>query len=143
NGLLDFPLSTTVELDAPPLPALQYSSVDEVIALALGASPEIHEAQQTVCKAEAALCAGKLDYLPSIGVVGGYANQTVASYIQQDIGYIGVMGSWTLVDWGKRRSVIHERENLVMMATLKLHQTEDDVRQKAAKAFREVGECAV
>jgi len=140
NGLLDLPLSTTVELVPPPLPVLPYRSADEVIGLALMASPEIREAQQTVCKAQAALCAGKLDYIPSIAVVGGYANQTAASYIQQDIGYIGVMGTYTFVDWGKRQSVIHERENLVMMATLKLHQTEDEVRQNAAKAFREVGE---
>jgi outer membrane protein len=140
NGLLDLPLSTVVELVPPPLPVLPYHSADEVVALALMNSPEVREAEQTVCKAEAALCAGKLDYLPSIGVSGGYVNQTAASYIQQDIGYIGVMGTWTLFDWGKRRSVVHERENLVTMATLKLHQTEDEVTQNASKAFREVGE---
>jgi outer membrane protein TolC len=140
NGLLDLPLSTTVELVPPPLPSLLYHSADEVAGMALMASPEIREAQQTLCKAQAALCAGKLDFVPSIAVIGGYANQTAASYIQQDIGYLGVMGSYTFVDWGKRRNVIHERENLVMMATLKLHQTEDDVRQKATKAFREVGD---
>jgi outer membrane protein len=140
NGLLDLPPTTIVDLIPPPLPVLPYRSADEVVALALGNSPEIREAQQTVCKAQAALCAGKLDYLPSIGVVGGYANQTAASYIQQDIGYVGVMGTWTFVDWGKRQSVIHERENLVTMATLKLHQIEDEVHQQAQKAFREVGE---
>jgi outer membrane protein TolC len=50
------------------------------------------------------------------------------------------MGSWTLFDWGKRRAVVHERENLVAMARLKLHQTEDEVTQNVTKAFREVGE---
>jgi outer membrane protein len=140
NGLLDLPLSTTVDLIPPPLPTLPFQSAEEAIGLALMVSPEICEAQQTVCKAQAALAAGKLDYVPSIAVVGGYANQTAASYIQQDIGYFGVMGTYTFVDWGKRRSVIHERENLVMMAQLKLHQTEDDVRQQAQKAYREVGE---
>jgi outer membrane protein len=140
NGLLDLPLSTIVDLVPPPLPALPYRSGDEVVALALMNSPDVHEAQQTVCKAEAALCAGKLDYLPSIGVAGGYVNQTASSYIQQDIGYIGVVGTWTLFDWGKRRSVVHERENMVTMAILKLHQTEDEVTQNASKAFREVGD---
>src|SRR5262249_22314925 len=51
-----------------------------------------------------------------------------------------VVGSYTFVDWGKRRNVIRERKDLVAMATLKLQQTEDDVRQKTVKAFREVGE---
>ena len=78
--------------------------------------------------------------MPSIGLVGGYVNQTGASYVQQDIGYVGVVGSYTFVDWGKRRNVVRERENLVAMATLKLEQTRDDVRQKAEKAFRELEE---
>jgi outer membrane protein TolC len=140
NGLLDLPLCTTLELVEPPLPALAFPCADDVVSLALAASPEIKEARHTVFKAEAALKAGKLEYVPSIAVVGGYVNQTAASYIQQDIGYIGVVGSYTFVDWGKRKNVIRERHNLVGMAGLKLQQTEDDVRQKAAKAFRDVGE---
>ena len=140
NGLLDLPPCTTLELVEPPLPLLPFHCADDVTGLAVASSPEIREAQQTVCKAQAALAAGKLDYMPSIGLVGGYVNQTGASYIQQDIGYVGVVGSYTFVDWGKRRNTIRERQNLVAMATLKLSQTEDDVRQKAAKAFRELNE---
>jgi outer membrane protein TolC len=49
-------------------------------------------------------------------------------------------GSYTFVDWGKRRNVIRERGNLVAMANLKLEQTRDDVRLSAEKAYREVGE---
>ena len=126
-----------MELVEPPLPLLPYRCADEMVALALASSPEIHEAEATICKAKAALAAGKLDYVPSFGLVGGYINQTGASYIQQDIGYVGVVGSYTFVDWGKRRNVVRERENLVGMATLKLEQTRDDVRQKVEKAFRD------
>jgi outer membrane protein TolC len=140
NGLLDLPLCTTLELVEPALPALPFRCADEVIQLALSASPEITEAQQTVAKAQAAVEAGKLDYLPSIGLVGGYVNQTAASYIQPNIGYIGVAGTWTLFNGGKRRDVVLERKTLVAMAHLKLQQTEDEVRQKALKAYRELGE---
>ena len=140
NGLLDLPPCTVLELVEPPLPLLPFHCADDVAGLAVASSPEIREAQQTVCKAQAGLAAGKLDFVPSIGLVGGYVNQTGASYIQQDIGYVGVVGSYTFVDWGKRRNVVRERQNLVAMATLKLSQTEDEVRQKAAKAFRELNE---
>jgi outer membrane protein TolC len=140
NGLLDLPLCTPLEQVEPPLPVLPYRCVDEVIGLALAASPEIRKAQQTIAKAQAAAAAGKLDYVPSIAAVGGYANQTAASYIQQDIGYLGVVGTYTFVDWGKRRNTIRERKTLASMATLQLQQTEDEVRQKAQKAFREVAE---
>jgi outer membrane protein TolC len=140
NGLLDLPACTNLELVEPALPVLPFRCADEVIGLALAASPDIREAQQTINKAQAALTAGKLDFVPSIAVMGGYMNQTFADYIQPNIGFVGVVGSYTFVDWGKRRNVIRERQNLVAMATLKLQQTEDDVRQKAQKAFREVAE---
>ncbi len=142
SGLLDLPSCTVLELVVPALPVMPYRCADDVIGLALSASPEIQEDQQTIHKAEAALAAGKLDYMPSIAVTGGYLNQTGMSYVQQDIGYVGVVGTWTFVDWGKRRNVVHERQNLVDMANLKLQQTQDEVRQKAQKAFREWTESA-
>ncbi|MBI3407229.1 MAG: TolC family protein [Planctomycetes bacterium] len=138
NDLLDLPRCTIVELVAPALPELPYSCVDDVIGLALAASPEIREAQQTIGKAEAAVAAGKLDYVPSVALVGGYMNQTAADYMQPNIGYVGVVGTYTFLDWGKRRSVLRERRTFVAMANLKLQQTEDEIKQKTAKAFREV-----
>ena len=49
----------------------------------------------------------------SIALVGGYVNQTGASYIQQDFSYVGAVATYTFVDWGKRKNVIRERKNLV------------------------------
>jgi outer membrane protein TolC len=143
NALLDLPLCTNLELVEPPLPELPYRCADDVLALALAASPEIREAQQTIAKADAAVAAGKLDYVPSIAVVGGYLNQQAADYIQTNVGYISVLGSVTFFDGGKRRSVIRERQTLRAMARVKLAQTEDDVRQHAfilsSRSNREVG----
>jgi outer membrane protein TolC len=140
NGLLELPLCTTLELAEPSLPTLAFHCADEVIGLALAASPEIHEAQHTIAKAQAAVAAGKLDYVPSIAAVGGYANQSFADYIQPNIGYVGVLGTYTFIDWGKRRNTVRERKELESLATLKLRQAEDEVRQKAQKAFRELAE---
>ena len=103
-------------------------------------SPDIREAEQTVGRARAALAAGKLDFVPSIGLIGGYVDQTGASYIRQNIGYVGVAGSYTFVDWGKRRNVIRERDNLAAMASLKLEQDQSDVRLAAEKAYRDVAD---
>jgi outer membrane protein TolC len=98
NGLLDLPLCTTLELVEPPLPVPPFRCVDEVIVFALAASPELRKAQQTIAKAQAAVRAGKLDYVPSIAAFGGYLNQTTASYIQPNISYLGVVGTYTFVD---------------------------------------------
>jgi outer membrane protein len=140
NGLLGLPLCTKLELVEPPVPKVTFTCADEVIGLALAASPEVAEAQHTIAKADAAVAAGKLDYMPSIGLTGGYVNQTAADYIQPNIGYVGVAGTWTLFNGGKRRDIIMERKSMVAMAHLKLQQAEDEVRQKAVKAYREIGE---
>jgi outer membrane protein len=136
NIFLDLPPSTSLELIEPPLPGLPVSCAEDAINRAIAASPDLREAAQTIAKAQAATHAARLDFVPSIAVMGGYTNQTAASYIQQNFGYIGVVGTYTFVDWGKRRNVIHEREHLISMATLKYQQVQDDVRQKALKAHR-------
>jgi outer membrane protein TolC len=135
--LLNMPTCTQFELVEPPLPIAPVKCADEAVSLALACSPEIREAEATIAKANAAVAAGKLEYVPSIAVIGGYSNQTLADYVQPNIGYVGVMGSYTFVDWGKRRNTIREREQLVGMATLKLQQTRDDIRQKTLKAYRD------
>jgi outer membrane protein TolC len=96
--------------------------------------------QKGTRKADAAVAAGKLEYMPSVAVVGGYANQQMAPYVQPSIGYVGVLGTYTFADWGRRRDVIHERQTLAAMAHLKLQQAQDEVRQKAVKAIREITE---
>jgi outer membrane protein len=139
-GLLDLPAHTAFELIEPPLPGLPVACVDDAIRLTLAASPDLREAAQNIAKAEAATRAGRLDYVPSIAVTGGYTNQTAASYIQPNFGYVGVVGSYTFIDWGKRHHVIREREHLIGMATLKLRQTQEELCQKATKAYRALAE---
>ena len=70
NGLLDLPLCTTLELVEPVFPPLPYRCADEVIGLGIHISPEVHECMWTLLKAEAAVAAGKLDYVPSIAICG-------------------------------------------------------------------------
>jgi outer membrane protein TolC len=113
------------------------ASADEAVELALATSPEIRQAEQNVCKARAGVTAAKVDWLPNIAVVGGYANNNAVPDMQTNIGYAGVIANYTFVDWGKRRYTIREREMLVSMATLKVQATRDDVRQKALKAYRD------
>jgi outer membrane protein TolC len=137
RNLLDLPPCTPIELIEPPLPDLGVACADEVIAVALANSPEVRSAQQDVEKAQAATAAAKVDFLPNIAMVGGYANQEQMDYIQPNFAYVGFVGTYTLFDWGKRRNVLRERENMIRMANLKVQQVQDEVRQNAQKAFRE------
>jgi outer membrane protein TolC len=140
--LLDVPTCTKLDLIEPPLPISTVTCAEEAVNLALAASPEVRAAEQDIVKANAAVAAAKVDYLPNVLVFGGYANQTIAGYIQQNIGYVGASVNYTFLDWGKRHNIIRERDTLVYMATLKVQQTSDEVRQKALKAFRDYRDSA-
>jgi outer membrane protein TolC len=138
--LVDVPTCTKLELVEPPFPVSSLKCADEAVTLAIANSPEIREADQLVEKAHAATAAAKVDYIPSFAVVGGVSNQSAADYIQPSAAFVGVVGSYTFYDWGKRRHTLHERQTLIAMASLKLRQTEEDVRQKAVKAFASLGQ---
>src|SRR5262249_3974927 len=138
--LLDLPTCTQFDLVEPPLPLAPVKCADEAVGLALANNPDIREAEQNIEKARAAVRAAKLDYVPSINLVGGWTNQQAMDYVQPNIGYIGVMGAYTFVDWGKRRNTIRERDQLIGMATLKVQQTQDTVRQNTLKAYRDYEE---
>jgi outer membrane protein TolC len=136
--LVGLPPGTKIELAEPAAAIAPAGSAEELCSLAVAVSPEVKKAEQDVCKARAAVAAAKVDYIPNVLVAGGYLNQTGESYVQQDIGYLGVFGSYTFVDWGKRRNILCERKNLVAMATLKVQQVQDEVCQKSKKAYREM-----
>jgi outer membrane protein TolC len=137
RNLLDLPPCTRIELVPIAMPELGIRCADEVMAVAISVSPEVRSAEQDIEKARAATKAAKLEYVPSIALIGGIANQDFADYIQPDFAYVGFLGQYTFVDWGKRRNTIRERENMIAMAQLKCQQVQDTVRQNGMKAFRE------
>jgi outer membrane protein TolC len=135
NSLLDLPPCTVLEL-VDPLPAdLPVRCADDVVRFGLANNPEVREAEQSIAKAEAALKVARIDYLPDVNVLGGYANQTGVPSIQQNIGYIGVGANYTLWEWGKRRDVKRQRQTLVAVAHQNLQVTVDKVTLEARKAY--------
>jgi outer membrane protein TolC len=138
NLLLDLPPCTRLELVEPPVPTIPVACADEAVNRALAASPDVREAELNVVRAQAGLAVDKVDRLPNVAIVGGYMNQTAADYIQPNIGFIGVTGSYTFVSWGKRRNTIREAEKTVALANLKVQTTQDEVRKKTLKAFRDL-----
>jgi outer membrane protein len=136
--LVEMPSSTQLELVVPSDPVMSFAHAEEAVGTAIATSMELCEAHQNIIKAEAAVAAGKVDFFPNIALLGGYTNQSAFSFIQQDIGYLSVVGSYTFVDWGKRHNTVFERENMVAMARLKYRQTEETIRQKTQKAYGEV-----
>jgi outer membrane protein TolC len=135
NDLLDLPGCTVLELVDPLPPALPLRCADDAANLAVVYSPEVREAEASVGKAEAALKIAKMDYLPDVNIVGGYANQQIADYVQPNIGYVGVTANVMFWGWGKRRDVKLQRETLVAVAHQNVEVSRSKVALEARKAF--------
>ena len=135
NELLDLPAQTVLELVDPVPGELAVRNAEEAAELASTCSPEIREAEQGIAKAEAAMKMARMSYLPDVNVMGGYANQTGASYIQPNFGFVGVTGNVTLFEWGKKRDVTRQRELDMALANQNVLVARDKVRSEARKAY--------
>jgi outer membrane protein TolC len=138
NGLLGLPLDTVLVLAEPPMPVVSVPSAEQAVCMAIASSPEVREAAQTVEKARAGLAVAKLAFMPDINVFGSYFNQQGVPFIQNNIGAIGVQGSWTIFEFGKRSHTVRMREMQVAEASRQLQMARDKVSQATLKAYREL-----
>jgi outer membrane protein TolC len=135
HDLLGLPLCTALQLDDPVPADLPVRCADDAAQIALAHSPEVREAQQKIRMAEAGLKVARMNYLPDVNIIGGWANQTGANYIQPNIGYIGLTGSYTFWAWGKKKHVEWQRQTQVALAQQNLEVTIDKVVLDARKAY--------
>jgi outer membrane protein TolC len=127
NEMLGWPPDTELELVPPALP-VEDVSLPEAIDQAMAANPEVVEAEQNVAKARAASSLAKLDYVPDVVVLGGYAyNGNAIPALPRDFSFIGLTASYTLFDFGKREHTIKERHAQVSMAETALELTKAKV----------------
>jgi outer membrane protein TolC len=135
NTLIGSPPDTRLEL-VDPMPAdLPVHSPEDAAQLALACNPEVREAEQSITQAEAALRVANMAYIPDVNVIGGYANQTAASYIQPNIGFVGVTANYTFWDWGKRKDLKRQRETDIALARQNVLVTIEKVQTEARKAY--------
>jgi outer membrane protein TolC len=135
NSLLALPAGTVLELvdPAPAPPAVR--SADEAAQMALASNPDVREAELTIAKANAGRQIARMDYLPDVNVIGGYANNALTPTIQPNFGYLGVTASYTFWDWGKRRDVLRQRNTQITLAHQNLAVTREKVQLEARKAY--------
>jgi outer membrane protein TolC len=105
----------------------------------MAANPEVVEAEQTVAKARSASKLSKLDYVPDVAVLGGYAvNGNTIPALPRDFSFIGIMGSYNLFDFGKREHTIKERTAGVSMAETALELTKAKVAAAVKSSYFEM-----
>jgi outer membrane protein TolC len=88
---------------------------------------------------EAASTLSKLDYVPDVAVIGGYAVQVdVIPALPRDFTYIGVTGSYNIFDFGKREHSVKARSAQLQMARTALELTKAKVAGAIKTTFFEL-----
>jgi outer membrane protein TolC len=135
NSLISFPADTKLELVIPEPLAAETLSLPSATQQALASNPEIVEAEQTLVKAQAAAKLSKLEYIPDVAVMGGYAYQTAVGILPLDFSFIGVVATYNVFDFGKRENTIKERQTNVELAQLNLQGVKSKVTGVVQKTF--------
>jgi len=108
NDLLGLPADTLLEL-VPPDPLVENVTLTTATADATSGNAEVIEAEQTAIKAHAGSKLAKMEYFPSIAVMGGYTHQNAINVVlPENFEYIGVVGTYTLFNFGKRERSVKE-----------------------------------
>ena len=134
NALAGLPAGKELELVAP-LPLDEKISLAEATAQALASNAAVIAAEQTVVKARAASRLSKLEYVPDVAILGGYAYQTAIPALPSDFSFIGVMATFNVFDFGKRERTIKERKTQVEMAETALTMAKAQVGAGVQKSY--------
>jgi outer membrane protein TolC len=139
NEMLGLPEGTKLEL-VPPEPFVENISLTEVNDKAMVANPEVIEAEQTAIKAHAANKISKMEYGPSVAIVAGYANQTaISSFLfARPEGYLGVIATYTVFDFGKREHGVKESKANAEAADLGVQLTKAKVAASIKNSYFEL-----
>jgi len=137
DEMLGLPGETKLELVAPD-PFVENISLNEATEKATS-NPEVIEAEQTAIKAHAGLTATKLTYVPTVGVLGGYAFQdAINRVLPRSFGYIGFSASWTIFDFGKREHGVKEVKAQSEMADMGVQLTKAKVAAAVKSSYFEL-----
>jgi outer membrane protein TolC len=138
NQMIGLPEGTKLEL-VPPEPLVENISLGEATEKA-AANPEVIEAEQTAIKARAGSTLTKLTYVPTVAIVGGYANQNLVSNVllPKDFSYIGFVASFTLFDGFKREHGVKEVKAQAEMADLGVQLTKAKVAAAVKSSYLEL-----
>jgi outer membrane protein TolC len=138
NDLLGIPLDTRLQLD-PAVPAnFEQHPREEYLQSAWAENPEILAAQETVRKAQAGVNAAKSAYIPDITAFARHSYQDGVPFFVRNFGTFGVNLNWDVFDFGKRRSVVREREAQLAQAEENLERLKEEVAVGIERSYNKV-----
>ncbi|HEX9513470.1 MAG TPA: TolC family protein [Puia sp.] len=136
--MMGLPYTATFILNTPSdaLPVVQ--PVEFYLQSEKSNNLDILLAGQTLQKARYGVLAAKKDFFPSLNAIGGYSNQSLISVLPTNNYFLGLMLSWNFMDFGKRKSVLNERNSQQKQAELNLDYSKKRMDNEVFKAYRKV-----
>jgi outer membrane protein TolC len=95
-------------------------------------------AQETVRKAQAGVDAAKSAYIPDITAFARHSYQDGVPFFVRNFGTFGVNLNWDVFDFGKRRSVVREREAQLAQAEENLERLKEEVAVGIERSYNKV-----
>jgi outer membrane protein TolC len=138
NDLLGLPLDTQLELDPAVPSTFEQRPRQEYVQTAWSENPEILAAEEAVKKAQAGVTAAKSAYLPDITAYARDSYQDGVPFLVRNFGTFGVNLDWNVFDFGKRRSVVREREAQLAEAEENLDRLKEDVAVGIERSYNKL-----
>jgi outer membrane protein TolC len=138
NDLLGLPLDTRLELDPAVPTSFNQRPRDEYVQAAWSENPEILAAEQAVRKARAGVSAAKSAYIPDITAYARHTYQNGVPFFVRNFGSFGLVLNWEVLDFGKRRAAVREREAQLAQAEENLQRLKDEVAVEIERSYNKV-----
>jgi outer membrane protein TolC len=138
NDLLGLPLDTRLQLSPVAPASLDNAPREETTRMALDENPQIAAAMESVQQARAALTAAKSAYIPDVSVFARHSYQNGAPFLVHNFGTFGVNLSYDVVDFGKRRAVVREREAQLAQAEQNVERLKEAVSVQVERSLHKV-----
>jgi outer membrane protein TolC len=138
RDVVGLPVGTTLQLQVPAAVETRPAALEQYVADALNDNPEVLEARALVKKASHGVGAARADYIPQLGLMGMHFYQNSLPFFPKNTLAVGAVGSFTLFDFGARRSTLNARKAQLRQAESNLTMVEGRVRGEVEAAYRKV-----
>lgn len=136
NELVGQPAETPLTVAAVDEAPAELPPLNNYLEMAKTSNVDQLEADQTRQKADLGVQAARKDYLPNLSAAGGYVFQNVLSDLPQSNYFLGLQLSYRIVDFGQRKSTVHQRLAQQKQAEENQQYVREHVSGEVQKAYR-------
>jgi outer membrane protein len=139
NSLLGREVLTEFSVLPVPGARIQETDINAARHRALEQRPEVREARLKIEQADVGRRIKKSEYIPDVSLgVTALTLRNFDDFVPRDLASVGVVMSWEVWDWGRRKHQVEEAAKAVEQAQNGLHETEDQVLIDVSDKLRKV-----